>query len=69
MWTGLADEIELLFKKNPDSSLLFWVLLFVKESYYQNHSGKYKAIERWVEQGSRSPFLYLEAYYLIWQDP
>lgn len=65
----LADEIELLFKKNPDSSLLFWVLLFVKESYYQNHSRKYKAIERWVEQGSRSPFLYLEAYYLIWQDP
>lgn len=65
----LEDEIEVLFKKNPDSSLLLWVLLFVRESYYQNHSRKYKAIEQWMEQRSSSPFLYLEAYYLIWQDP
>lgn len=64
-----ADEIEILFKKNRDSSLLFWILLFVKESYYQNGSRRYKAIEQWVMQGNHSPYLYLEAYYLLWQDP
>lgn len=65
----LADEIELLFKKNPGSSLLFWVLLFVRETYYHNNSRKYKAIEQWISQGGKSPYFYLEAYYLIWQDP
>lgn len=65
----MAEEIEILFKKNPDNSLLFWVLLFVKDSYYQNNSRRYKAIEQWVSMGHHSPFLYLEAYYLLWQDP
>lgn len=65
----VTDEIEEIFKRHPDSSLLFWILLFVRESYYQDHSGKYKAIEQWVQRGCKSPFLYLEAYYLVWQDP
>lgn len=65
----MADEIEILFKKNPDSPLLFWILLFVKESYYRNSSRRYKAIEQWVMQGGHSPYLYMEAYYLLWQDP
>lgn len=65
----LADEMELLFKKNPESPLLFWVLLFVREAYYRNNSRKYKAIEQWIGQGCKSPYFYLEAYYLIWQDP
>lgn len=65
----MAEEIEVLFRKNPDSSLLFWVLLFVRESYSLNSSRRYKAIEQWVSRGNHSPYLYLEAYYLIWQDP
>lgn len=65
----MAEEIELLFKKNSDSPLLFWILLFVKDSYYRNNSRRYKAIEQWIAMGTYSPYLYLEAYYLIWQDP
>lgn len=65
----MAEEIELLFRKNPDSSLLFWILLFVRESYYRNNSRRYKAVEQWVKRGNKSPYLYLEAYYLLWQDP
>ena len=65
----MAEEIEVLFRKNPDSSLLFWVLLFVRESYYRSSSRRYKAIEQWVSEGNHSPYMYLEAYYLIWQDP
>lgn len=65
----MAEEIEILFRKNPDSSLLFWILLFVRESYYRNNSRRFKAIEQWMARGKHSPYLYLEAYYLLWQDP
>lgn len=65
----LTEEIETLFHRHPRSSLLFWILLFVREDYYRNGSKRLKAIEQWVARGNCSPYLYLEAYYLIWQDP
>lgn len=65
----LTAEIELLFHKNPKNSLLFWILLFVKEEYYRNNSRRLKAIQQWIARGNDSPYFYLEAYYLIWQDP
>ena len=65
----LTKEIEGIFHENPDSVLLFWVLSFLQEQYFNNNSLKLKAIEYWVMKGCSSPYLYLEAYYLIWQDP
>ncbi len=65
----LTREIELIFHENPDSVLLFWVLSFLQEEYYNDNARKLKAIEYWVMRGCSSPYLYLEAYYLIWQDP
>ncbi|MBR3770555.1 MAG: hypothetical protein IKL06_08480 [Lachnospiraceae bacterium] len=65
----LAAQIEELFQMNPDSSLLCWILLFMREDYYKNSSHRLKAIEAWVEKGCDSPFFYLEAFYLYWQDP
>lgn len=64
----LAGQMEELFSLHPDSSLLFWVLLFVREEYYENSARRLKAIESWVEKGNDSPFFYLEAFYLYWQD-
>jgi hypothetical protein len=65
----MTQEIEAIFRENPDSALLFWVLTFLEEEYYNNNAHKLKAIEYWVMKGNTSPFFYLEAYYLIWQDP
>lgn len=65
----MTKEIELIFRENPDSVLLFWVLTFLHERYIGNQSLKLKDIEYWVMKGCSSPYLYLEAYYLIWQDP
>lgn len=65
----MTHEIELIFHENPDSPLLFWVLSFLEEEYYNNSAHKLKAIEHWVMNGCVSPYLYIEAYYLIWQDP
>lgn len=65
----LTGEIEAIFREHPESELLFWVLLFLKEGYYNNGARKLKAMERWIMNGADSPYLYLEAFYLIWQDP
>lgn len=65
----MTHEIELIFYENPDSPLLFWILSFLEEEYYNNSAHKLKAIGQWVMNGCVSPYLYLEAYYLIWQDP
>ena len=65
----LTEEIEQIFHHYPDNSMLFWILLFVKDEFYRNSSRRFKAIEQWIGRGCHSPYLYLEAYYLIWQDP
>lgn len=65
----LTREIELIFYDNPDSVVLFWVLLFLQEQYFNNNGHKLKAIEYWCTRNCYSPYLYIEAYYLIWQDP
>jgi len=65
----LTKEIEGIFHENPDSVMLFWVLTFLQEQYFNNNALKLSSIEYWVMKGCSSPYLYLEAYYLIWQDP
>ncbi len=65
----LTKEIEGIFHENPSSVMLFWVLTFLQEQYFNNNALKLNAIEYWVMKGCSSPYLYLEAYYLIWQDP
>ena len=49
--------------------LLFWVLLFLRNQYFDDNAGKLKDIKYWVLRGCSSPYLYIEAYYLISQDP
>lgn len=49
--------------------LLFWVLLFLRDQYFDDSAGKLKDIKYWVLRGCSSPYLYIEAYYLISQDP
>lgn len=65
----MTKEIEVIFHENPDSVLLFWVLTFLQEQYYNNSARKLRAIEYWVMKGYASPYLYVEAFYLILQDP
>lgn len=66
---NMAHEVELIFYENPDSVLLFWVLLFLRDQYFDDSAGKLKDIKYWVLRGCSSPYLYIEAYYLISQDP
>lgn len=66
---NMTHEVELIFYENPDSVLLFWVLLFLRDQYFDDCAGKLKDIKYWVLRGCSSPYLYIEAYYLISQDP
>lgn len=66
---NMTHEVELIIYENPDSVLLFWVLLFLRDQYFDDSAGKLKDIKYWVLRGCSSPYLYIEAYYLISQDP
>lgn len=66
---NMTHEVELIFYENPDSVLLFWILLFLRDQYFDDSAGKLKDIKYWVLRGCSSPYLYIEAYYLISQDP
>lgn len=66
---NMTHEVELIFYENPDCVLLFWVLLFLRDQYFDDSAGKLKDIKYWVLRGCSSPYLYIEAYYLISQDP
>ena len=68
-FVNMTHEVELIFYENPDSVLLFWVLLFLRDQYFDDSAGKLKDIKYWVLRGCSSPYLYIEAYYLISQDP
>lgn len=66
---NMTHEVELIFYENPNSVLLFWVLLFLRDQYFDDTAGKLKDIKYWILRGCSSPYLYIEAYYLISQDP
>ncbi len=70
----MGEEVEELYRRHSESGLLFWILLFLKEEYCMDGAKRFKAIEQFMrsegeQSGKASPYLYLEAYYLIWQDP
>ena len=62
----LVEEIYHLHSEDP---MLFWIRLFLKEEFHTNPASRIRAIEQRVSDGFASPFLYLEAYYIFWQNP
>ena len=65
----ITGEIQKIFRENPESALCFWMLLFLEEEYYNNDAHKLRAIAHWIMHGCTSPYLYVEAYYVICQNP
>lgn len=63
-----TKEIEELYHQTNDDRI-FWILLFLKEEYCSSDSKKIREIEQRMQDGCNSPFLYIEAYYLYWQNP
>lgn len=63
-----TSEIEEIFHQNRNSALLYWVLLHLKEEC-DNSAYKFKAVINCIKKGYSSPYFYIEAYYLIAQNP
>uniref|UniRef100_UPI004055EAAF DUF5717 family protein n=1 Tax=Agathobacter sp. TaxID=2021311 RepID=UPI004055EAAF len=64
----LTKEIEAIYEEHDDSALLYWVLLFLQEEY-DDDAYKFQCIADYIMEGCSSPFFYVEAYYLLAQNP
>ncbi len=65
----VAEEIKQLYIQNQDNMFLFWMLLFVDESFANSKVRRYQGIKRFCLSYSTSPILYAEAYLLIKDKP
>ncbi len=64
----LTREIELLFLEREEDWRIFWFLLFLRKDYIDDPRRKLNDIRRWIMAGYESPYLYIEASYLLRQD-
>lgn len=64
----LTHEIEMIFMEKADDWRIFWFLLFLRKEYIDDAKRKLTAIRQWIMAGYESPYLYIEAAYLLRQD-
>lgn len=65
----VADEVESLFKQNPDSWRIAWLVLYLSEEYVNSPEKKLQFLERQFERGCYSAVLYLEALQVFQSNP
>ncbi len=65
----LVQEIEMILRQSPSEPMIFWFLLFLRREYIDDYKRRMKDIERWMLDGVHSPFFYIEAEYLLAQEP
>lgn len=65
----VAEEVESLFKQNPDSWRIAWLVMYLSEEYVNSPDKKLRFLERQFERGCHSPVLYLEALQLYQSNP
>ncbi|MBQ7065816.1 MAG: hypothetical protein IJN92_03260 [Lachnospiraceae bacterium] len=57
-----TSMIENLYEKNKNSTLLLWMLLYLKEEYENDYVQRQVQLEKAYQNGSNSPLLYVESY-------
>lgn len=65
----LIREIEMIYRKYPYSVLMFWLMLFLEEDYLKHPVLKLNDLEEWVLHDCSSPYLYIEAFDVICEEP
>lgn len=65
----VTQDVQMLYQSNRTSWRLLWILLYLDEELENNRNKKLQAIEQQIEFGCSSPVLYIEAYYVLLQDP
>lgn len=64
-----ALKVEELLRKNPNSTMLLWMLFYLKEEYENDYGKRYQLLEEAYDRGVNSPILYTEAYLALCKDP
>ena len=64
-----TEEIKRLHAKHRDSYRILWTLLFLDPDLERNKARKLSVIRAQIVQGDVTPYLFLEAVYLMDQDP
>lgn len=65
----LREEIEKIFRLNPEDMRIFLMLLDLRPEYRDDPAKKLKDIRHWIMNGYRSPFLLYEGYELYRRNP
>lgn len=64
-----CDKLSEVFKRYPDSLLLFWCELMLREDYLKDSYERLKVIKNRVRAGCCSPYLYVEVMLLYQKEP
>lgn len=65
----IAEEVQQIYRRDPSAWRVAWLLLYLAEEYRKSSSGKWMFLEKQFQYGCSSPVLYIEALYLLGNNP
>lgn len=65
----VTKEVERLYRQNPDSWRIAWLLLYLSEEFFNHPDKKLRFLEKQFDRGSNSVVLYLEALQIFQSNP
>lgn len=65
----IAEEVRQIYKKDRTNWRVAWLLLYLAQEYDRSASGKWIFLEKQFYYGCSSPILYIEALYLLGNNP
>lgn len=65
----VASDVEHIYKKEPSSWRVAWLLLYLSPEYSKSATVKWELLEKQYHYGSRSPVIYIEALILLNNNP
>lgn len=65
----IAEEVRQIYRRNSAEWRVAWLLLYLAEEYSKSAAGKWQLLEKQFYRGCTSPILYMEALYLLTNNP
>lgn len=65
----VTEEVERIYRKDRSQWRVAWLLLYLSEEYNKSASGKWLFLEKQFVNGCTSPIFYIEALYLLNNNP
>lgn len=65
----MADKVERIYRRNRSDWRVAWLLLYLSEEYSKSSSEKWLFLEKQFYYGCTSPILYIEALFLLDNNP